>query len=324
MTAEPTPEALQAVDFRVGADDAGERVDKLIAQRTGIARNKLGILTVLADGKRVRSKDRLTAGVRVKADIWNRAAGRPEAEPSVPLVIIYEDADVIVVDKPAGVSVHPPAGSPDRGGTLVNALLARWPEIATLPGGDRGERPGIVHRIDRETSGLLVVARSIRGYEGLSEQIGARTVHREYAAFAGGRFDTTGGAIDAPIGRRPGSRYMSVRADGRAALSRYSVEAAWERPAMSAVTVTLETGRTHQIRVHLEAIGHCVIGDPAYRGSRIHGAKRQMLHAHRLAFCHPVLGDDLAFVSSLPRDMLDVLSRAGTPIEGQIPQAWIA
>ena len=176
----------------------------------------------------------------------------------------YEDDDVLVVAKPAGLVVHPGAGHPD--GTLVNGLLALDPEIA---GTGDPQRPGIVHRLDRDTSGLLVVARSPRAYEALVAALGAHEVSREYLALVWGHLDAPRGVIDAPIGRsvrRP--TRMAVREGGRRARTAYEVQAEFTSPEVSLVRASLETGRTHQIRVHLQAIGHPVVGDAAYGGAR--------------------------------------------------------
>jgi 23S rRNA pseudouridine1911/1915/1917 synthase len=243
-------------------------------------------------------------------------------EPQVAVDVVWADDDVVVVDKPAGLAVHPPAGDPARGGTLMSGLLDRFPEIAALADDSCRERPGIVHRIDRGTSGLLVVARTPVALASLRGQIAAHSTDRVYAALVAGAFEATSGAVDAPIGRRSGHRTMSVTADGRPSTSRYRVEAAWDRPEVTAVSVELETGRTHQIRVHMRAIGHPVVGDQPYGGRMLLGATRQMLHAHRLAFTHPRTGDRCSFVSPLPADLRAVLARAGTPVSGEIPAAW--
>jgi 23S rRNA pseudouridine1911/1915/1917 synthase len=251
----------------------------------------------------------------------------PDPDESLELEVLYEDADIVVVDKPAGLPVHPPRGAASRGGTLVNALLARFPEMARLGDasghGPGSERPGIVHRIDRMTSGLLVVARSERGFAGLSRLVRGRALDRAYAALCGGRFSTESGVVDAPIGRKPGSRSLGVESGGRPARSRYEVEAEWVRPEVTAVSVILETGRTHQIRVHMRAIGHPVVGDPAYGGRMLPGAGRQMLHARHLGFAHPVTGDRLEFDSPVPADMSAVITSLGPPERGQVPTRWL-
>lgn len=318
----------EEIEVTLGPDAEGHRLDSLVAVHAGIPRSRLEIVTLTVDGAAARGKDRVGAGSRIRASYRDRAGDIPDPDASLDIEVVYEDDDVVVVDKPAGVPVHPPRGAPSRGGTLVNALLARYPDMAaggrhTFPGAGT-ERPGIVHRIDRMTSGLLVVARSARAFEGLSGQVRRRGMDRVYAALCGGRFSTASGVIDAPVGRRPGSRRLEVEANGKPARSMYAVEAAWGRPEVTAVSVTLETGRTHQIRVHMRAIGHPVVGDPSYGGRILPGADRQMLHAAHLGFEHPVSGEPLAFDSPVPADMAGVLRTLGPPERGEIPSRWLA
>jgi 23S rRNA pseudouridine1911/1915/1917 synthase len=216
---------------------------------------------------------------------------------------------VIVVDKPAGLVVHPGAGNPT--GTLVNGVLAFDPAIAGV--GDP-MRPGIVHRLDRDTSGLLVVARSARAYDSLVAQLGARTVERAYVALAWGHFESTRGVIDAPIGRSEARRTrMAVRDEGRPARTRYEVREVFESPRCTRLECSLETGRTHQIRVHLAAINHPIVGDATYGGGRQPlMVSRPFLHAAALAFVHPATGDMMRFTSALPAELqrtLDDLAR---------------
>jgi 23S rRNA pseudouridine1911/1915/1917 synthase len=226
--------------------------------------------------------------------------------------VVHEDAEVIVIDKPAGLVVHPGAGHAD--GTLVNGLLARFPELAAV--GDPA-RPGIVHRLDAGTSGLLVVARTPPAYASLTAQLGERSVERAYDTLVAGRVENDEGVVDAPIGRstREPTR-MAVRADGRAARTRYLVVSRWTEPqAVSRLECRLETGRTHQIRVHLAAIGHPVVGDVRYGGGRSAlPLDRPFLHAARLRFRHPGTGEPVAFASSLPPDLQAVLDRLGPPV----------
>jgi 23S rRNA pseudouridine1911/1915/1917 synthase len=204
--------------------------------------------------------------------------------------------------------VHPGAGHPDR--TLVNGLLARYPEIAAV-----GEpaRPGIVHRLDRETSGLLVVARSARAYDELTRSLAAHEVQRRYVALVWGRLPARRGVVDAPIGRsvrRP--TRMSVREGGRAARTEYEVRAEFADPEVSLLDCTLETGRTHQIRVHLQAIGHPIVGDAAYGGARESlPVGRPFLHAASLVFAHPVTGQAVEVSDPLPADLAAVLAALG-------------
>jgi 23S rRNA pseudouridine1911/1915/1917 synthase len=218
-----------------------------------------------------------------------------------------EDADVVVIAKPVGLVVHPAGGHAH--GTLVNGLLHRYPEIADV--GDPA-RPGIVHRLDRDTSGLMVVARSPLAYERLVAALGAREVERRYVALVRGRPDNPRGRIDAPIGRSPRHRErMAVVTGGRPARTNY--ELLEERAGWSLLACSLETGRTHQIRVHLQAIGSPVAGDPVYGVPGPPGLTRQFLHAERLAFAHPRTGEPVVVQEPLPADLQalwDALARA--------------
>jgi len=235
-------------------------------------------------------------------------ASQLAADPTIAVDVVYEDEDLVVVDKPAGLVVHPGAGN--REGTLVQGLLARYPELAAI--GDPS-RPGIVHRIDKDTSGLLLVARSTAGFAGLSQQIGVHDVARRYAALVWGHLDAPRGLIDAPIGRstRAPTR-MAVSARGREARTSYEVVTRFDDPvAVTLLRCTLDTGRTHQIRVHLETIGHPVVGDRRYGGHRAPFTQlgRFFLHAEHLELTHPVTGAPLHFDAPLPPELEDVLSQ---------------
>jgi 23S rRNA pseudouridine1911/1915/1917 synthase len=228
-------------------------------------------------------------------------------DPSVDVVVVHEDDEVVVVDKAPGVVVHPGAGNAT--GTLVQGLLARYPELAGV--GEAG-RPGIVHRIDRETSGLLVVARTPRAYDSLVAQLAARTVGRRYEALAWGAFEHPAGSIDGPIGRsRRQPTRMTVSAEGKEARTDYRVLHTFHEPVVvSHLELSLHTGRTHQIRVHLRSIGHPVVGDDQYGGIRQSlPVPRLWLHAEHLAFDHPVTGERIKRSSPLPPDLAGVLDR---------------
>ncbi len=218
------------------------------------------------------------------------------------LRLVHVDDEVIVVDKPAGVVVHPGAGRST--GTLVQALLGRFPDLA---GAGDPERPGIVHRLDKGTSGLLVVARTPVAYESLVAQLSARSVDRRYLALAWGLVETDAGVVDAPVGRRSTDRTrMAVVAGGRPARTHYRVLHRYAE--VTLVECKLETGRTHQVRVHLAAIGHPVVGDARYGGARATlPVERPFLHAAQLAFDHPTSGDRCRFESPLPPDLEAVL-----------------
>ncbi|MFI5052980.1 MAG: RluA family pseudouridine synthase [Acidimicrobiia bacterium] len=299
-----------AEELAVPESLAGERVDRAVALLTGWSRREVQALlesgSVLVDGKTVAKSHRLERDELVEVLAEPTPPGRPQPDPSIAIDVRHEDRDLVVLAKPAGLVVHPGAGHAD--GTLVNGLLARYPELAEV--GDPA-RPGIVHRLDRDTSGLLVVARTEPAYEGLVAMLAAHDVERRYSALVWGRPDATRGVIDAPIGRsvrRP--TRMAVREGGRGARTNYEVVTEYREPDVSLLDCRLETGRTHQIRVHLQAIGHPVVGDAAYGGVRpAFPLDRPFLHAGALAFVHPVTGEPVAVEEPLPPDLADALAR---------------
>lgn len=290
---------------------AGERLDRIVALIADISRSEARGL-IAAGGAQVdgtgttSGKTRLSEGQSVRVDLSKVPQEElPGPDASVPVEVIHEDADVIVVNKPVGLVVHPAAGHGT--GTLVNGVLARYPEVASV---GQPARPGIVHRLDAGTSGLMVVARSQRAYEALVEALGEHDVEREYVALAWGHFDSKSGVIDAEIGRDPRDPMkMAVVHGGKWARTHFEVMSEFVEPAdLSLVRCTLETGRTHQIRVHLGAVGHPVVGDATYGGSRSSlRAPRPMLHAARLAFAHPVTGEQMEFRAPVPPDMVSVI-----------------
>jgi 23S rRNA pseudouridine1911/1915/1917 synthase len=293
---------------------AGQRLDRIVAMITGASRAEAAALVrdgrVEVDGEvRTNGASRVDAGATVNADHEPAPAARPEPDPGVGLEIVHTDEHVIVVDKQAGLVVHPGAGNPD--GTLVNGILARFPEVAEV---GEPDRPGVVHRLDKGTSGLLVVARSQAAYDGLVEQLAGHEVERRYLALAWGEAESPSGLIDAPIGRsqRDPTR-MAVSNRGKPARTTYEVLAVHHSPVPTTLFgCRLETGRTHQVRVHLMAIGHPVVGDDRYGGRRqAIACARPFLHATRLAFAHPVTGEPLAFDSPLPPDLQSVLDGLG-------------
>ncbi len=255
-----------------------------------------------------RGADRLSEGDQIAISVTDGPVHPlPQGEADVVLQVVHEDNHVIVIDKPADLVAHPGAGHVT--GTLVNGLLARYPEIAQV--GDP-ERPGIVHRLDRGTSGLLMVARTKEAYDSLVAQLAERSVDRRYRTVVWGHLESPRGVVDAPIGRSPKHpTKMAVTEKGKPARTQYEVQQAFHDPVVvSELVCRLETGRTHQIRVHLSAIGHPVVGDERYRGVRQSlSCPRPYLHAELLGFDHPVSGEHLEFTSELPADLAKV--RAG-------------
>ncbi|MCU1369274.1 MAG: rluD [Ilumatobacteraceae bacterium] len=291
----------------------GERIDRIVAMVTDVSRTEAARLVaagaVRLDGVvATRGADRLTAaaGITVELGAVPEHVG-PEPDPSVEIPSVFVDEHVIVIDKPADMVIHPGAGH--TSGTLANGLLAAYPEIAQV--GDP-DRPGIVHRLDRGTSGVLMVARTQLAYDSLVEQLAARSVDRQYRTLVWGHPESPRGVVDAPIGRSPKHpTKMAITEKGKPARTRYEVEATFQDPvAVSELVCKLETGRTHQIRVHMAAIGHAVVGDERYRGARQSlPMPRPFLHAERLGFDHPVTGERLEFTSALPADLAAVRAR---------------
>ncbi len=294
--------------FVSGAEHAGRRVDTVVASSLdGISRSLVQRLLlggkVHVNGRPVKSSHRLSEGdvVEVKLDLPPSLTALPE---DIRLTVVYRDDDLAVIDKPANMVVHPAAGH--SSGTLANALTALFPTTRTV---GAPERPGIVHRLDKDTSGLIVVALTPRAQVSLQLQIRERTAQRVYLALVSGHPNTDSSVIDAPIGRDPTNRRrMSVHGAGaRAARTSYHVLE--QLPESALVEATLQTGRTHQIRVHLAAIGHPLTGDTLYGGPALAGLHRQFLHAHRLSFNSPANGTRLEFRSELPADLSNVLTQ---------------
>ncbi len=289
----------------------GERVDRVVSMLCDLTRKEASEL-VAAGGVRLGGRPvtlrsrRVTEGelLEIEAPPTADAPDELEADPDVEVPVVFADDQVVVVDKPAGLVVHPGAGR--RSGTLVHGLLARFPDIAAV--GDPA-RPGVVHRLDRGTSGLLMVARTPLAYDSLVSQLAARTVDRRYLALTWGHFDNPAGVVDAPIGRGARDRTrMTVTAGGRSARTGYQVLESYDQPAEATlVECRLETGRTHQVRVHLAAIGHPVVGDVRYGGARPYlSPGRPFLHAAELGFDHPATGERVSLESSLPPDLENV------------------
>lgn len=310
----PMPEPIR-LSLTIPFENAGQRLDHVLAEllteysRTRI-KSWIEAGQILVNGQERRPKDKVLGGERVEID-----ATLPEAVPvepeSIGLQIAYEDRHVLVIDKPAGLVVHPGAGN--EAGTLQNALLHFDPTLAQLP------RGGIVHRLDKDTTGLLVVARTLEAHTALVRALEAREIEREYEAICQGVM-TAGGTVDAPIGRHPVDRVrQAVRADGREAITHYRV--LQRLRGHTHIRLQLETGRTHQIRVHMAHIHYPLVGDRVYGGrlllpkgasqeliEALRAFKRQALHAARLAFEHPITGKPVDVTSPLPEDMQSLLA----------------
>jgi len=297
----------------------GVRVDRAVALLADVSRSSVDALVtagrVALDGRPVTSRStRLVEGQTLEVDRPDEVVELgPEGDPDVEFTVVHVDDDVIVIDKPAGLVVHPGAGH--RSGTLVHGLVARYPDVAALPGlvGSEPDRPGIVHRLDRGTSGLMVVARTPDAYHSLVSQLSSREVARTYRALVLGTVEGESGVVDAPIGRSVSSpTRMAISRKGKEARTRYRVEERFALPAPTTlVRASLETGRTHQIRVHLSAIGHPVVGDDPYgQGRSLPGSTvtRPFLHAYALAFDHPRTGERVSWTSELPQDLADQLA----------------
>jgi 23S rRNA pseudouridine1911/1915/1917 synthase len=304
------------IDFVPSGDETGRRVDVVLAERARVTRTlaqravRQGDITV--DGRTVRPSYRLEPGNRIAGEMPVPVIAPPEAE-DIPIVIRYSDDRVLVVSKPAGLVTHPAAGH--RGGTLVNALLAMGEPLAARA----STRPGIVHRLDKDTSGLLLVAKDDDAQAFLVDSLRSRRITRRYLALVRGEPATPTGSIEAPIGRHPSRRTrMAVVADGRPSVTHYEVlETAGD---VTLLEVTLETGRTHQIRVHLAHLGHPVMGDRTYGGMSARakelGLDRPFLHAWRLAFPHPDDARRIEVDDHLPGELVMVLEAARIAIPG--------
>jgi 23S rRNA pseudouridine1911/1915/1917 synthase len=298
------------VNLSLTADKTGERADQFLARSVeGLTRSAAQRLLeegrLTKEGKPLRKNDKLTQGDLLSLEL-------PEPEPvdaqpeDIPLDVIYEDSDVIVVNKPVGMVVHPAPGHAN--GTLVNALLYHCGDSLSGIGGEI--RPGIVHRIDRDTSGLIIVAKNDAAHLSLAEQLQDHSLYREYETIVIGNLKEESGTIDAPIGRHTRDRKkMAIdRQNGRRAVTHWSVLARY--PGYTHLQCRLETGRTHQIRVHLASVGHPVLGDLVYGSKKPYsGLVGQCLHARRLSFCHPRTGQQMTVSCPLPDYFLAVLKK---------------
>ena len=283
---------------------ANKRLDQILAElfpQYSRSRLQQWIKTqqVTIDGKYLKPRDKVQPGQKIIVDATLEEQGDWEAQP-INLDVIYEDDAIIVINKPVGLVVHPAAGHPDK--TLVNALLHHDPELKNIP------RAGIIHRLDKKTSGLLVIAKTLEVHTKLVQELQQRQIKREYEAIVNGVM-TAGGTIDAPIGRHPRDRKrMAVVASGKPSVTHYRVIKRFAKH--THIKVMLETGRTHQIRVHMAHIHHHIVGDPVYGGrynSPLADFKRQALHARRLGLTHPVSGEYMEWEAPLPNDMQELL-----------------
>jgi 23S rRNA pseudouridine1911/1915/1917 synthase len=302
------------VELTVGPADAGLRLDALLAEPLGSRSRAARLIergSVLVDGRPQPKRYVVAAGQRVAVDEGSEAPAPADVGARVEFGVPFEDEHLLIVDKPAGIVVHPARGH--LSGTLSQALEGRGYGPADP---DDGWRAGIVHRLDRDTSGLLVVAKSEAVHATLKEALQRREITREYTALVEGRPPARTGTIDAPIGRdrRVRTRMSTDTDTPREARTHFEIVEALGRvgPVFSLLRVHLDTGRTHQIRVHLQAIGHPVAGDPEYGHAGLLGLERQFLHAARLALAHPVTGAPMEVVSPLPADLDAALQRART------------
>jgi 23S rRNA pseudouridine1911/1915/1917 synthase len=286
--------------FEIDPSEAGERLDRLAARRLDTSRSTIQRIiregSLRLDGEEALASYRVRGGERVEA----RLPDGELAPEEIPVPLVFEDEYLVVVDKPAGLVVHPGAGNPS--GTLVNALLGRG-----IAGGENPDRPGIVHRLDRDTSGLMVVAKGEPAYSRLVEMMAGRTVRRGYRAVVVGEGLPETGTVDSPVGRDPDNPTLMTAGVGRPAVTHFEVVR--QAAGHTMLMVRLEKGRTHQIRVHLSAIGHPVYADPLYGGA-VPG-RRLWLHAERLSFVHPVSGEGMDFESSVPEDLREVAAELG-------------
>ena len=315
-----TPETEnETLNFHVAVDDAGERVDAYLAARIDKwSRVRLQKLIesgdALVNEHTVKSSYKLSVDDVIEVELPPRLAGASFVPQDIPLDIIFEDDEILVVNKPAGLVVHPAGGVPD--GTLANGLAWHCQQLSQYGG---ALRPGIVHRLDKDTSGLLVVAKTEAAHEHLADQFRNRETYKSYLALVHGVMEENSGRIEQPIGRDPQNRTrMTITRQGRHALSLWRVRQRWER--FTLVKVEIKTGRTHQIRVHLASLKHPVVGDTVYNSGRdnmtadksariaIAALGRQFLHAERLGFRHPRTNEYVSFDAPLPPDLTLLLT----------------
>ncbi len=315
LSSKSNPMTEQQIDFTVGS--AGERLDKLVVEQVGDGLSRAQIQALIKDGKvtvngaQVKSGIKLKGGEQVSVTIETREVTEEVQPEAIPLVVLYDDKDIAVVDKPAGMTVHPGVGN--EKGTLVSAMLSRWPEIAGMNIVEK--RVGIVHRLDKDTSGLIVIAKNDAARIKLQAQFQSRTVDKIYIALLEKLPATLSGRVEAPIARDPNQRKrMAVVRGGKPAITEYQVIDHAFIGEQALVRVTLHTGRTHQIRVHMAFIGCPIVGDSVYgfRKQRLK-LKRQFLHAAELSFDHPTTGERLSFTSPLPIGLQNTMDKLRSP-----------
>ena len=302
-------------DICITAEESGERIDALLARALpSMSRSQIQKLLeqgmVTLNGRELKKNFRCSAGESYEV-LLPEPADLPLIPQNIPLDVVYEDEDLIVINKARGLVVHPAPGHPD--GTLVNALLWHCGDSLSGIGGQR--RPGIVHRIDKDTSGLLIVAKNDFAHQGLSAQLSDHSLCREYEALVRGNFKQDSGTIDKPIGRHPVDRKRMAVTDknSKPAVTHWQLLASYR--GYSHILCRLETGRTHQIRVHMASIGHPLLGDFTYGApSPEKGLEGQCLHARRLRFVHPRTGEHILLETELPAYFMDVLARLGPKI----------
>jgi 23S rRNA pseudouridine1911/1915/1917 synthase len=332
-------------DLIVAGEETGARLDRVLASRiASLSRSRLKALVlaghVSIGGRTIRDPEhRVNAADRISVELPEPVSARPAAE-AIPLDVVYEDGEIIVINKPRGLVVHPAPGH--LGGTLVNALIAHCGDSLSGIGGER--RPGIVHRLDKDTTGVMIAAKTDRAHWVLSAQFAdhGRTgpLRRGYMAFVWGAPRDPKGTVDKPIDRHPGAREkMAVRASGREAITHWRVLERYSdtsgKPVASLIECTLETGRTHQIRVHLASIGHPLIGDdvygpgfrtktkllPEHARSAVEALGRQALHAHLLTVAHPATAEFIEFRAPLPADLARLRHMLADPAAAPPPDA---
>lgn len=299
--------------YKITADEAGERLDVLAARHSGLSRARIQKLVeqemIHLDGRPASKADLPAGGMILEIEIPEPTESALTAQ-DIPLDIKFEDHDMIVLSKPAGLVVHPAPGH--ASGTLVNALLSHTRGLSGVGGTDR---PGIVHRLDKDTSGLILVAKTDAAHHGLSNQLKNRTIGKTYTALVRGKLPADSGVVNEPIGRHPKDRKKMAVAPKRGRLAETRWRVIEQLKGYTLVEISLMTGRTHQIRVHMLHLGHPVAGDPLYGGGdkadTALGLKRQFLHASAITFNHPLTGERMTFHDDLPKDLTEALARLG-------------